>query len=511
MLKYDRAKRMLQFIEQECGLTIMKWIREFVMETYATDSRTGKRVRTRALLSCGRKNGKTELLGACFLGHLIGPEAQYHPAGSEFVSAAGGSKEQASLVYDSMRGMIERNPRMAAVTQITANTIYRISNLSYFKFLPTSARSTHGMRPALWGYDELAQAKDGALLDALDRGQGAVAEPLGFVVSTNSTRPGQPLAELIASVQRAKAAGRMKHWVCHVYAADPEAVEEDPLHLDHVKAANPSYGQVLSRDSVRREREEARTIPTKMTYYRSYRLNLDIDEHAAFVDIHKWRACADPKITLESMRGRKCIVSVDLSISTSLSSVALYFPDDEANLYDGGKMIVENWIPELAMPGLAEEHGADYRGWKRAGLVRTTQGSAIELDEIVDRLVELEGMFDIVDLRRDSARVRELESKLEQRNTSLQARFVRQGYMSLGPASDTFIKLISNGKLRHNDNPVTNMCLRNTAGRPDRSSTSPQVKPIRLMPHLPIDATVAMVECLMHLEPVEQKGNWFSM
>ena len=508
---YTRARAVLEFLEKECGLTILPWIRKFVRAVYVTNGETGLRICTRALLSMGRKNGKSHLAAALLLCHLVGPESHYHPAGTEIASVAGSSKDQASIIYDSMVAIIESNTAMKQMLTITRGTISHNKLKSYYTYRPTTTRGAHGLRSAVWVFDELAQAKDSSLLDALDRAQGVLEEGLGFIVSTNSTRPGQPMAELISAVKRAKSKGKMKHWVCHVYAADPDAVEKDPLAMKHVHDANPSYGTILKKSRVRTERIEAENIPSKMTYYRSYRLNLDADELGAFLDINKWRKCADPSLTLESMEGRDCIVAVDLSLSTSLSSVAYWFPDDMENPIDGGSMIVENWIPHGLIGELSEKHSADYRGWERAGLVRTTEGSTIDLDTIVDRLIEVEKMVNITDVRRDAARVRELESKLSQRDTNLTARFVRQGFISMGPASDSFIKVVTNGRLKHNDNPVTNMCLRNTAARQDHGSTSQQVKPDRLIKEHPIDATVAMVECLMFLEPPERRDDWLCL
>ena len=505
---YKRANAVLAFLVEECGIIMMPWIRKFVREVYATNPDTGLRICSRALLSMGRKGGKTHLIAALFLCHLVGPESHYHANGTRFVSVAGQSKEQASYVYDSMCEIIEGNPAMGAILEIERMVIRHRKTRSYFKHMSANDKGAHGQRSDVWGYDELAQAKDGKLLDALDRAQGNLTEALGFVFSTNSTTPGQPLAELITAVKRGKAEGRMKHWVCHVYAADPEAVDKNPLSMRHIRAANPSYGIILDKERVRIEREEAGSIPSKMTLYRCYRLNINADEHASFCDSHKWRRCGDKTLTIESMKGKECIVAIDLSLSTSLSSVAYWFPDDTDNPSDGGTMIVENWVPDNAIPHLQETHRADYRGWKRAGLIRTTPGSSIELDTIIDRVEEVSDIVNIVDIRRDSARVRELQSKLEQRDSGLQARFVRQGFISLGPASDAFTRLVTGGKLRHNDNPVTNMCLRNTAAKRDPGSTSQQVKPTRLIHDLPIDATVAMVECLMILEKPKPKDDW---
>ena len=506
LLNYQRANRILDFIGKELGLTIMPWIKTTVRQGYAVDEATGRRVVTRILLSMARKNGKTELMGALFNAHLFGPEARYLPYNSQLLSAAAGSAEQASMVYDSMVSQIKQNPRLLAIANIHKTTISSQVTGSFFKYMPQNARSLHGFRPMVWGFDELAQAIDSHLLGALQTADATAKEPMGFVFSTNSDRAGQPLAVLIDAVRKGQERGKMKHWLCKVYAPNPDEVEEKPFLIRHVRAANPSYGIVVQKETVRQEIEEARVMPTRMAEYRAYRLNLDVNEAAALIDIHKWRGCADPELTLEDMAGRPCIVSIDLSMSLSLSSMCMFFPDNVDNLDAGGALITESWVPNDAIEQLSETHGAPYKLWRDTDKIHVTAGLSVDLDTIIDRLLEVEQMVDVIDVRRDSYRVRELESKLSTRNTKLKPRMIQQGYKTLGPATDRFIKLVTTGGVRHDDNPVTNMCLRNTGiGRATRSVTTDFV-PAKLRTNLPIDATIAMIECLAELEIEKPKS-----
>ena len=78
-----RAKRVIDFIEnltvpsgtgQGKPIVLRQWQRQFIIDVYAPNDKGVRRVR-RAIFSVARKNGKTMLIAALVLAHLVGPEA----------------------------------------------------------------------------------------------------------------------------------------------------------------------------------------------------------------------------------------------------------------------------------------------------------------------------------------------------------------------------------------------------------------------------------------------------
>src|SRR5215211_5012694 len=79
-----RAERVIEFIEhlivpsgvgQGQPFRLRKWQKEFLRDVYSPRTTEGTRAVRRAILSMGRKNGKTALSAALALVHLVGPEA----------------------------------------------------------------------------------------------------------------------------------------------------------------------------------------------------------------------------------------------------------------------------------------------------------------------------------------------------------------------------------------------------------------------------------------------------
>src|SRR3954453_8603125 len=80
----SRAERVIAFIETlkitsgklaGTNLRVRPWQRAFIEAVYATDAAGNRVVRT-ALLTLPRKNGKSGIVAALALAHLVGPEAE---------------------------------------------------------------------------------------------------------------------------------------------------------------------------------------------------------------------------------------------------------------------------------------------------------------------------------------------------------------------------------------------------------------------------------------------------
>ena len=68
---------------------------------------------------------------------------------------------------------------------------------SKYEALSADARRGHGLAPSFWAYDELAQAKDRQLLDALQTAMGKRNRSLGIVISTQAADDDHALSQLI--------------------------------------------------------------------------------------------------------------------------------------------------------------------------------------------------------------------------------------------------------------------------------------------------------------------------
>jgi phage terminase large subunit-like protein len=235
------------------------WQRRFINKVYGPRTSLGLRKVRRAIDSMARKNGKTALIAALVLVHLDGPEWEYN---GEIYSAAN-EREQAGIVFKYVYQMIEVEPELSDHLKVvkSTKTIVNFQNGSTYKALSADAGSKFGLNPTVAIYDELAQAKNRDLFDALDTSMGARAEPLLIVISTQSPDPQHVLSELIDD----GLSGRDKTTVVELHAVPDDC--EDIFDPAVWKLANPALGDFRSHKDLEILAQRASRMPSFETAF----------------------------------------------------------------------------------------------------------------------------------------------------------------------------------------------------------------------------------------------------
>lgn len=221
--KMTRGEKVCAFIEGYClapeGQHIGKPIKlepfqkKFLLEIY--DNPVGTHT---AILSIARKNGKTALIGGLLLAHLCGPEAVQN---SQIVSGAQ-SKEQAAVVFELARKMIEMSPKLSRLVRIqpSGKRLIGLSKNVLYRALSAEGKTAHGLSPILAILDETGQivGPTDKFVSAITSAQGAYENPLLITISTQAPTDVDLLSTWI-DAQRNAPDPRV---VCHVYEAPKE-------------------------------------------------------------------------------------------------------------------------------------------------------------------------------------------------------------------------------------------------------------------------------------------------
>ena len=489
--KWALGNRVIRFIETQCRLPsddspngrpfkLDPWQRRFIRGMFAPGI-------TRACLSVGRKNGKTELAAALILAYLCcSGLAGRH---TRIVSVAGAKKDQGKI-YERVTAMIDRNPRLKAKLDYldSRERVVHVERLNVYEVLSSRGRSAHGDIPVFWVYDELAQAVDDRLYVALDTGQGTVGEQgRGLVISTRSEDPNNPMGKLLDSFELLKDGDERlrRHWYWQLHQGVESEDDRVLYSMRNVARANPALGRHLSRRVVRNQIADAIAMPSQRAGFKAYVLNMGLDLFSELVGKGAWQACADPELALERLRGKRLFGGLDLSGSRDLTAFAVYCPET-------GELIVWCWMPEASVGTREIEDRALYREWARMGRLGLCPGPTIDTSMVLGRIQEVMAVAEIAELRYDRWRVDVLEAVAGELSVTLPPmRKFGQGYADMGPAVDRFERVVAERKLRHDDNPVTNWCFGNCGVQTDPRATSDERKPVKRREHLRIDAVLA--------------------
>jgi phage terminase large subunit-like protein len=391
----SRAGRVLAWIEhlrlstgEHAGKRFMlrDWQRNQILRPLYEVGPDGLRVKRQAVISLPRKNGKTQLGAAILLCHLAGPEAE--PRG-QVVSAAV-SRDQATLLMREMVAFVRADEELSdrIIIREHTRTMEDTVTRSTFQALPADAKAVHGLQCSCAFMDEMGQwpmPKGRELYTAITTSGSARREPLFVTISTQSHDKNSLMSELVTYGRRVLE-GMIEDptFLPVIYAAPDDA---DPWDEATWFACNPALGDFRSLEEMRVAAAQAKALPSREPSFRLLYLNQPVDASAHFLNRPDWEACRAPAddglfSTIDTLKGARCILGLDLSSTTDLTACAAFFPDT-------GDLRCWFWVPKDNIAEAERRDHVPYGEWVRRGLITATEGRAVDKRFVAHFLGEL--------------------------------------------------------------------------------------------------------------------------
>jgi phage terminase large subunit-like protein len=456
-----RADRVIAFIEK---LTITSgelagqpfklrpWQREILRGIYEPTSEDGRRQIRTALLTVGRKNGKSTLAAALVLAHLLGPEREQR--GQVYSAAA--DRKQAALIFEEAAAMLRADPELAARVKILEATkrIVHYSSGSFYQALSAEHRTAHGFSASCVIYDELAQAPNRRLFDTLTTSTAARVEPLTLVISTQSADPHSIMSELVDHAERVlDGVIEDATFAPFVFRVPDDA---DPWDEENWRLANPALGDFRSLEEMRAYAATAKRIPAREATFRSLYLNQRTSPTGRLFATPDWITCGG-EVDRGALDGRECFAGLDLSERRDLTALVLVFPDDDGSF----DVLPFFWLPEDGLQDKADKDRVPYPVWQSQGHLETTPGRSINYNFVVHRLAELSQSYNIREVVYDRWHIDRLTQAMSEMGLDLELAPFGQGFRDMSPAVDVLESCVINGMLRTGGHPVLTMCALN--------------------------------------------------
>lgn len=450
-----RAERVIAFIERHCRvpegalvgkpMVLADFQKRFIHAVYGNPAGT-----RRAYLSIGRKNGKSGLIAALLLAHLVGPEAV---ANSQIVSGAR-SRDQAALVFDLARKMVLLSAELQRLVRIVPSSKRLIGlarNVEY-RALAAEGTTAHGLSPVLAILDEVGQVKgpQDDFIDAIVTAQGAHAAPLLIAISTQAPSD----SDLFSIWLDDAAQSNDPRIVSHVYMADKGCELDDEQAW---AAANPALGLFRSVDDVREQAAQAKRMPSFEATFRVYTLNQRVQARSPFVSQSVWQANEGE---LEPYNGAPVYLGLDLSSVADLTALVA--------VWKGETRIQVRpwfWLPEQGLSDRSKQDRVCYDVWASQGHLLTTPGASIDYEHVASMLLEAVSEWDVRAIAFDRWRMDQFKTALRNQGAtdSLIERMKPhgQGFQSMGPALDVMERELLAENVAHGMHPVLTMCAAN--------------------------------------------------
>ena len=502
---YDASKadRAVIFIEQLCHTKgkwdgkpfwLLPWQEQIIRDIFGIVDEQGRRQFRTAYVEVPKKNGKSELAAAVALYLLY---ADNEPAAEVYGAAA--DRQQASIVFDVARRMVEKSPALSKRAKLlpSAKRIVNYSNAGFYQVLSAEVGTKHGLNVSGLIFDELHTQPNRHLYDVLTKGSGDAREqPLYFLITTAGTDRESICYELHCKALDILSGKKIDpSFYPAVFGLQDS---DDWTKEENWYKANPSLGMTIKIDQVRQWFQEANDNPAEENVFKQLRLNMWVSSLTRFIPEQVYDLGNMP-IDMEALKGRACYGGLDLSSTGDITALVLMFPPrDETEKYI---MLPFFWIPSDTIPIRVKRASVPYDVWQRQGYLYATEGNVIHYGFIEKKIEELGMMYDIREIAFDRWGATQITQDLEGMGFTVVP--FGQGYKDMSPPTKEFYKLLMEGRIQHGGQPVMRWMAGNVVVDTDPAGN---IKPTKQKSAEKIDGIVAAImaldRCIRHEEKV---------
>ena len=494
--KADRAVRFIENLKHTKGrwagkrFWLLPWQEQIIRDVFGVVDAHGNRQFRTAYVEIPKKNGKSELAAAVALYLLY---ADNEPSAEVYGAAA--DRQQASIVFDVARQMVDMTPALVKRSKIMAagKRIVNYSNGGYYQVLSAEVGTKHGLNVSGLVFDELHSQPNRQLYDVLTKGSGDAREqPLYFLITTAGTD-----RESICYEVHMKALDLLKgtkidpsfYPVVYGLADDQDWNDEANWYQ-----ANPSLGYTIKIDRVRDAYKEALENPAEENVFRQLRLDQWVGSTVAWIPEHVYDK-GDLPIDMEKLKGRDCYAGLDLSSTSDITAFVMVFPPET----EGENYIVlpHFWLPRETLQLRVRRDHVPYDVWEKQGLFHITEGNVVDYNFVRKTINELGTEYHICEIGVDRWNATQLITDLDGDGFVMVP--IGMGFKDMSPGMKELYKLLLEGKITHGGNPILRWMAGNVVAEIDAAEN---IKPSKKKATEKIDGIVALImgldRCIRH-------------
>lgn len=453
---YDKKKadRAVTFIENLCHTKgkwagtpfwLLPWQEQLIRDIFGIVKPDGNRQFRTAFVEICKKVGKSELAAAVALYLLY---ADNEPSAEVYGAAA--DRQQASIVFDVAKQMVEMSPALMKRSKLMGATkrIVNYSNAGYYQVLSAEVGGKHGFSVSGLVFDEIHTQPNRQLYDVLTKGSSdARQNPLHFIITTAGNDRHSIAYELHTKAVDILEGRRVDPtFYPVVYGLKDDEDWEDEANWYKV---NPSLGYTVDIERLRDVYREAKQNPADEITFKWLRCNMWVSSTVAWIPDAIYMRGNEP-IDMDALAGRDCYAGLDLSSTGDITALVLIFPPrDEEEKY---VLLPYFWIPEETIPRRVKANSVPYDIWEKQDYIMSTEGNVIHYDFIEKFIMDLSEKYHILEIAVDRWNATQMIQNLEGEGFTIVP--FGQGFSSMSAPTKEFYRLLMEGRIIHGGNPV---------------------------------------------------------
>ena len=394
-----------------------------------------------------RKNGKTAVLAGAGL-YFQSCEDE----GAEIY--VGATKElQAKVLWEQASQFVAKGIqlRMAGFKSFQREIRYP-KTMGYFRFLGGDSKTLDGLNPSLSIIDEYHAHKDDSVKEVLESAMGARLQPLTYIITTagfNSSGVCKAYEDVCKNILK----GDLHDDSTLIMIHDLDEGDDWQDQSAWVKA-NPNLNVSIGIDYLRDEYTKAINQPSKLVNFKTKHLNQWTDAAETWIPSNIWEANKTDESIDEKLRELGHYSGLDLANTRDICSYALLSnPDEKGNMY----LKAYHFCPADTIEQRSKEDRVPYRYWAQAGYIITTPGNTADYDYIEDVVAHNHKQYKGERLGYDRKEANQIIQRLTEREVTCTP--FSQAIGTISWPTKQFEKLVYEGKIKHDGNPVLRWML----------------------------------------------------
>ena len=487
----NRADKIIQFIETlrlPDGTNVGKpfilreWQKTIIREVYNPTDNNGKRLVRQAVLSMGRKNGKSVMISAICLCHLCSRIAIKN--GQLYSLSI--DREQAGILFNYAKNMVYMDEQLSEQLNVieSRKQIVDPKSGSVYSVLSGEKKGKMGKSSSFVAFDELAEfGGDRSLYDALLTSTAAHEEPMIWTFSTQSADDHAILSELIDYGEKINRGDiEDSTFKCFLYTVPDDY---DVFNSDNWYLANPALGDFRNEKELKDFAEKATQMPSMEQSLRKLYMNQRVSANEHFLSPSAWKACGDgPR--QEALQYGEIYAGLDLSQKNDLTALII------DAVYEGEHNIFSYfWTPGDNIRERQEQDRVPYVTWRDQGYLIAKPGKTIDYKYVAFQIAEIHGKYHIKRLKFDRWKIDDLIAELDALGVNCgKAKYVEnketkvkyleepegvdlvlvphgQGYQDMNSAVEAVEDGVIEKRVQHGNHPVLTWCASNAVIQKD--------------------------------------------
>ncbi len=454
------------------------------------DKKSRYRRFTEAYVEVARKNGKsTKAAGIGNIGLMFDDEG-----GAEIYSAAT-KRDQAKIIFNEAKSMIEQiKSGLPFQVDTYKNNISFPGTYSKFEPLSSDTKTMDGLNVHFGIIDEYHAHESSAIYDLVKGGMGSRTQPLLFTITTAGFDTGSACFEKRTELKKIlngtykPGTPFVDRTFVIIYELDKD---DDPFDPEVWIKANPNLGVSKTIQYMQSLADAASKIPSAYADFLVKHCNIWLNASEVWLDMKRYMAAEIE--TIEVDEEEKCIVGVDLSAVGDLTSVAFLFPGDPVKI----KSI--SFIPEEQIEKKREKDNIPIHDWIAKGLIIPTPGWSVDYEWVIGYIKNFTN--EVSELAVDPWNAHEFNRRML--DEGFEVIEVNQSISSLSPATKDFERMLLEGKIEIEENPVLRWAVSNAVAVRDPNDN---IKLSKKKSTKRIDPIVAVITGWVRLMATDKKS-----